>query len=217
MSARLRKALSDLDDAFPASKMDRATFGRYMTDLSDLAQMDEDAVITAMQELRLSSRFLPTIREIRETVADLMRRDLWVVAEAAWGEVERECRRVGANPVPRWGKDPLTGEYRTFAAEEPRFSSPILAAAVESIGWRNICMAEDKDRSTVRAQLRKAIEAIQERARYEVVSGRYLTPSGDPPIGAGGMASMGDVIDRMIGDGRQARQYAPGGDDDHEP
>lgn len=217
-SSRVRQAIKDMDKRFANSAMTQETFLAYAEDLEDLAALDEDAVVNAIRELRMSSQFLPTIKDIREKTAELMDRDMWVLEAAAWGEVERECKRVGAHPLPRSYTDPATGEFVTVEAERPRFSSPIIATAVESIGWQDLCLSTGDQRNTLRAQLREAIKAIQNKLRYAIVSGRYVT-QGDGqlrlPETTGGMRSIEAVVHEMI-EARQRPAIAERGQDDAE-
>ena len=121
--------------------------------------------------------------EIRKRVIAIVGEAILVDPEAAWGEVLREIRRVG------------TAGRRTFFAGgeqhviERQFSSPFIAQAADAIGWADICQTETDDLSTVRAQFRQALKAIQEREVDRIVSGRALDgsltplqPGGDPSL-----------------------------------
>lgn len=86
-----------------------------------------------------------------------------LIPEAAWAEVMHEVRRVGWNR-PRMFHD---GQF-----EEPpqrTFSSPLIAEAVDAIGWAEICTSDKPE--IVRAQFIKALVALMDGAVKRVQTG----------------------------------------------
>lgn len=188
----------------------------YESDLEDLASMDENSVVQAIIEVRKSSKFLPTVRDIREHAVELMDRDLWVMEAAAWGEIERAAKRYGPTR-----KTVVLREIdgKEYGVEEvfPGFSSPIIEAAVEAVGWENICNERGENGGVIRGQVRKAMEQIQNRVREDVVSGRFLTTPRNV-LASGqqrGMRSVGDVVAGMIGPGKDGTHEAEANTDQH--
>jgi hypothetical protein len=133
MSA-VKVALLQMRTAFPQREVPVETVALYARQLADL---DEVAVIDAIERLIRTSRFFPTIAEIREAaVAGGATEGL---AELAWAEVTREARRVGWNPTGR-----RYGGVR-HEPEKPVFTSAITVAAVESLTWKLICHGEQAE------------------------------------------------------------------------
>lgn len=86
-----------------------------------------------------------------------------LVPEAAWTEVLAEVRRVGFNRMPVWsGGGFLPTETRSF-------SSPLIAQAVDAVGWETICTSEKPE--IVRAQFLAALKAVVAHAVRAVQTG----------------------------------------------
>jgi hypothetical protein len=92
---------------------------------------------------REGNGFPPDGGQIARLAGEVTDPDGW---EQAWGEVQRQVRRVGylATPV---------------------FDDPALAAAVESFGWRSLCWVEEDQIGTARAQLRDIYRSARQRIR----------------------------------------------------
>lgn len=146
-----------------ARDIDGETLDLYAEELADLPT---DQVIQAIREIRKSSTFFPALSEIRNRVVAIVGESILVDPEAAFGEVMREVQRVGANPLPVFRAGVM------YPPPEPQFSSPMIARAVDAIGWKAICGTELEDMGTLRAQFRDALRAIQRREVDRVVSGR---------------------------------------------
>ena len=127
----LKQALLEMRTAYPNREIPVETMALYARQLTDL---DEAAVVDAIYRLVRTSKFLPSIAEIRE--AAVAGGPTEGLAELAWAEVQREVRRVG---------DHGAAHLRQFRGgvfvepERPVFSSPITTAAVESVTWKLIC------------------------------------------------------------------------------
>lgn len=120
--------------AYPAANMTEQTPDVYAEMLRDL---DADAAMRAARRLISTSKWLPTIAEIRQAVAEdgaggVNR------AELAWSDVLKAISQFGI--------------YRT-----PEFDDPLVRVAVAAIGWQSICNSTNAD--TVRAQFRMAYKA----------------------------------------------------------
>lgn len=198
MNIKVRQALSEMGKRFPNQEFTFDDARAYEEDLSDLADMDEDSVVAAIVELRRSMTRLPTVADIRTRTVEVMDRDIWVMEAAAWGEIERLAKRYGRDKRTVVLKQ-VNGRELGVVEEMPPFSSPVIGAAVEAIGWDNICLAEQKEKTALRAQFREAIKAIQARMKDALVSGyaqprpaRLATGSGAAPPRA-----IGEIIDGL--------------------
>lgn len=131
-----------------------------------LADVDFDGAKAAVMRLIQTSRWLPTIAEIREEVAKA--RVSLPGAEEAWGVVRRAISRYGS--------------YRS-----PSFDCDEIDAAVDAIGWRELCLSEDHTAS--RARFCAAFTTIASRRMHNELCGqhrvatRQLPPPGDPADG----------------------------------
>jgi len=135
-----------------AGDLDRARV--YCEALSDLPV---DVVSAAIDRLIRTARFLPAVAEIREVVAEA--RCGLLDADVAWGEVLAQVRRCGRYRIPTW-------------------SSPALAAAVDAIGWHEIC--DSTEQGVTRAHFTKAYRATRARAVESEQLGETVRP-GLPP------------------------------------
>lgn len=192
--SRLINELTILAEAFEGRNVSLSRIAVYAEDLADLP---ETQVIDAILRLRRTSRFFPTIAEIREATVAMQPTE--GLAEAAWSEALREARRVG------YGHERFfeNGEFRD--REQPVFTSPVTTATVRSIGWKTICHTDDpKEQTFLRNQFLKTWEAFASRALKQAQTGQQpdleaLTSD----TGSGrGMASIGAVLDRIGKDGR---------------
>ncbi len=185
MNRRIAAELTKILDFYPNAKISeadkRARVESYAEYLEDLP---EDLVVQAIRECAKTSTFYPSLAEIRNRVITIAGEGVLVAPETAWGEVMKEVRRIG---------------YQRYAnGEELRFSSPMIAKAVESIGWRDICMCEIDNLNTLRAQFRNALTAIQHCEVDRVVSGRNPSVAaiseGVQPAKRNGLAPIGDLV-----------------------
>ena len=200
------KAMAILSAGYPNQVIREETIEIYARMLRDF---DFETVNAAIQDIIAQSRFFPSIAEIRQTVIE--RRLDFAPAEAAWGEVMSEVRRVGSYHQPIWSSEPV-------------------AAAVQAIGWRNICMCELDQLNTLRAQFERMYRTYRERAIQDGNLGslgiarqpeRLRDPKsqhvgrcahaayrGDSAISGGRTMSVDDTWDRTICPECQARASA---------
>lgn len=116
----------------------------HVTMLSDV---DPAILQTAIVKIVNEHRFpdWPSIGEIRDAVNSIIERsmDLPTTGEA-WGIVQAEIRRVGSRA-------------------KPEFENEMIAAAVRSMGWRQLCLSE-APAGVDRAQFRDIFKALHKRA-----------------------------------------------------
>lgn len=151
---------------------------------------DEGSAAFALY-LRNGPPFPPRPGDLMQQVAVAVTDD--VVAEAAWEEVLREVARVGLNPLPYWaGGVHHPAPVRTF-------SSPLIEAAVEATGWREICTTDKL--GVQQAAFNKALKALMDRHQRNVrnhgpeQANLMLAESRDRVRQYGpGMVSAGEVI-----------------------
>jgi hypothetical protein len=97
----------------------------------------------AIREHITESPHFPAISDIRKRAASA--RVSQVDVSAAWTEVRKAFGSVGRYGYPKW-------------------SSPAIAAAVETIGWIELCNTQEVDMPTVRAQFERYLKARAETA-----------------------------------------------------
>lgn len=139
------KAIAPLQLAFKgALEKDRLQF--YVMMLSDIPPQ---ILEVAVKKLIMTNKFLPSIAEIRETAYGIKGTISGTAApdeSEAWGEVIKAIRSVGY-----YGK--------------PTFSHEAIIAAVNNIGWQDICMTPNEGMNTLRAQFRRAYQLAAERQK----------------------------------------------------
>lgn len=131
------KCLAILKASYPRQEIGAATIEAYSTMLADV---DFLAVQEAIKRLICTSKWFPAIAEIREEIAKGATAGLPPV-ELAWGEVWKAISRYGMNRTPQ-------------------FSCPEVAAAVDAIGWRHICL--DENVTSTRARFTDAYRAVRD-------------------------------------------------------
>jgi hypothetical protein len=137
--------------SYPAAKTVEKTSEIYETMLADL---DYAAARRAATRLIATSKWLPTIAEIRESVTAITRGPVRLGGEA-WQDAMAEVRRVG--------------RY-----EKPRFSDPLVAETLRLWGsWQGFCDSPEDDPGG-RARFIELYEQLAARARADVVSGIAL-------------------------------------------
>lgn len=160
----IKDALRRAGKMFPHARITPETVDIYAEELVDLPA---EVVVQAVRETcRVEEQYFPTLGKIRNRAVAILGAGVLVDPESAWGEVMREVRRVGTRPLPVY----VGGEIAEMPSRT--FSSPFIAQAVDAIGWEELCQTQTEDMPTVRSQFRKALQAIQDRARDTVQSGR---------------------------------------------
>lgn len=106
-----------------------------------MGDVTADEGARAIREHITESPHFPTVADVRKRVASM--RIGRVDPGAAWEEVRRAIGREGRNRTPEW-------------------SHPAIAAAVNALGWVDICNTLDDDLSTLRAQFERYYRAAME-------------------------------------------------------
>ncbi len=143
--AETTRAIAPLQLAFKGN-LDEARMKLYVMMLSDIPPQILEA---AVKKLIMTNKFLPSIAEIRETAYGIKGTISGTAApdeSEAWGEVVKAIQSVGY-----YGK--------------PTFTHEAIAAAVDNIGWQDICMTPSDGTSTLRAQFRRAYQLAAERRK----------------------------------------------------
>lgn len=173
------KFVAMLIAAYPNSQVNEATSRLYE---SMLADQDADATGKAIARLIGSCRFLPTIAEIRSTIADLQFGPVRPGGEA-WGDVIQAIRRVGHMGTPK-------------------FADPIVADIVRGWGWRQLCC--EGDDVADRSQFVRLYDALATQRRTDVATGIPLPrPEQRPELparprqDAPGLPSASEVVLRV--------------------
>lgn len=110
-----------------------------------LLDLDCAAANAAVARLIQSSKFLPSIAEVRQAVHSVQAGPRRTGLEA-WGDVTRAIR--------------YTGSYRS-----PKFADPIVAHVVDSLGWLELCRSTNDVAD--RARFVEAYDAVAARERSE--------------------------------------------------
>lgn len=119
IEARLTRGLRDLALQYAPTPQNSMPPDRIRVYVRQLLDLPTDAVLAALDRCGKSIDRFPSVAEIRREVAN-MHSGPGEIAESAWPKVVREIRRVGY-------------------MGSPIFDDPIIAAAVESVGWRSLC------------------------------------------------------------------------------
>ena len=139
------KAVAPLQLAFKGN-LDDARMRLYVEMLSDIPPQ---ILEVAVKKLIMTNKFLPSIAEIRETAYGIKGTISGTAApdeSEAWGEVVKAIQSVGY-----YGK--------------PKFSHEAITAAVNNIGWQDICMTTYDGMNTLRAQFRRAYQLAVQRQK----------------------------------------------------
>lgn len=139
------KAVAPLQLAFKGN-LDDARMRLYVEMLSDIPPQ---ILETAVKKLIMTNKFLPSIAEIRETAYGIKGTISGTAApdeSEAWGEVVKAIQSVGY-----YGK--------------PKFSHEAITAAVNNIGWQDICMTTNEGMNTLRSQFRRAYQLAAQRQK----------------------------------------------------
>lgn len=139
------KAVAPLQLAYNAS-LDDNRLRLYVEMLSDIPP---SILEVSVKKLIMTNKFLPSIAEIRETaygIKDTISGTAAPDESEAWGEVVKAIQSVGY--------------YR-----KPKFSHEAITAAVNNIGWQDICMTTYDGMNTLRSQFRRAYQLAAQRQK----------------------------------------------------
>lgn len=155
-STETKKLVAILIASFPAAKVSLDTVTVYERMLADL---DYPAASAAVERLLATSKFLPTVAEIREAALTLYAGETRPGGEA-WGDVLKAIRKYG---------------YVRAPGIDFHFDDPIIADCVRALNWTELCNSENQaaDRarfielydklaaSARRSQLSESLPAMQ--------------------------------------------------------
>jgi hypothetical protein len=112
-----------------------------------LGDVDGDLLRAAALQHATTSKWFPTVAELRQLAADITLGHKMTAMEA-WGEVTRQIRTIG-----HWDK--------------PEFSDLLVRKLVSDMGWLNLCMSEMPGAD--RARFMDGYNALLSRERREVL------------------------------------------------
>jgi len=138
--------IGKLVKAFP-TQMEDGTVDIYEEYLADVP--DEDLRL-AVNEVIATAKFFPRVAEIREKAVEIRLRREGVPHPAdAWAEVQREIRAKGFY-------------------EKPEFSHPMVREAMLAVGgWTHLTGPDDPNMETVRAQYLRIYDSMVSRLKHD--------------------------------------------------
>lgn len=154
LESEVAKLVAALVAAYPNARVTERTCQVYEAMLTDL---DFGAAQMASARLIATTRFLPTIAEIRAAVVDMTLGPRRTGIEA-WGDVVAEIGRL----------------KRAGPSAKPQFDDEDVAAVVKSLGWHQLCFGDSE--ASDRARFVEAYEIASKQRRLEIVCGR-ATPA----------------------------------------
>jgi len=113
-----------------------------------LKDMDGGLLRAAALQHVATSKWFPTVAELREAATDIASPDHRMTAMEAWGEVAHQVRDIGS-----YGK--------------PEFSNPLIRRLVDDMGWLNLCHSEMPGAD--RARFIEGYKALVSRERQETM------------------------------------------------
>lgn len=137
-----KDGMGALLEAFPDRKFNNRVIYRFLQDLTEEEFLSGvQKVISSNRELYPGSNIIAHIRE-----GALAKKH--ISAGEAWALVISQIHSVGS-----WGR--------------PSFSDPLVAKAVECVGWREMCISENP--SIERAHFLKIYDSLERREKEEAV------------------------------------------------
>jgi hypothetical protein len=144
LEIEITKLVGVLAVAFPHAQMSLDSINLYVRMLKDIPL---EVLDLAVQQCIVESEFLPTIAKVRDQALNLCSDPTHTFSPLeAWGVVKEAIRKVGS--------------YRL-----PQFEDPIIAKAVDCIGWRELCLSENQIAD--RAHFSKIYEQLINRQRED--------------------------------------------------
>ena len=123
------RILGVLAAAFPNNKIAKETLDVYKLTLADIPA---DVLEAASLQIITTAKFFPAVSEIRDAATSIMLGlNKFPSAFEAWEEVQTQIARCG-------------DYYRyQIASDVPQYSNPIIAKAVDVMGYRVLCESEN--------------------------------------------------------------------------
>jgi hypothetical protein len=144
----IQRVLQLLIEAYPNANLADKTIPLYARLLADFPEQLLEAA--CLQHIA-TSRFFPTVAELREVALSLYQQaegSTHPEPMEAWGLVQREIGR--------------TGRYRN-----PQFADPVVARAVERFGWIRLCDQPIETIGVACAQFRELYESLLRREQQQ--------------------------------------------------
>lgn len=143
------KLVGVLFTSYPQARLNQSNADAYVSALID---MPADAAARAIERLRRTSKFLPTISEVRECVSDLSVGPRKTGVEA-WESLQKAQRKWG------W-------------CRPPKVTDPKMARAIEVLGgWQAVCSITTDMEMSARARFIEAYDVFSRRERLDMESG----------------------------------------------
>ena len=149
------RILGPLIVAFPNSKADEGTTKIYARALMYLTETELSASV--MKCMR-TCNYLPSIAEIIEQADNMVQVASGIKHKSndeAWNEM---CSQ----------------RNKCWPHKKPVFSTKEIEQTVSSMGWVSLCVAEEKDLGTTRAQFLKMYESICKRKKEAKIDGQVI-------------------------------------------
>ncbi len=158
--------LEQLFSCYPNTEITKHTTAMYVRLLQDIDPADLQTIV---DQAVATSKFLPTIAELRD-----MRHSLTTLGRPtyieAWDSVQKAIRKHGY-------------------MQKPQFADPITAQVVASMGWRELCMSETPE--ITRAQFRDMYNTLSSRSDTEQ---KLLPQARTYAEQRGGLLPLGNVL-----------------------
>lgn len=120
MEIEVAKLIGTMAVCFPSVNISEETVAMYTAALRDIPL---NVLEAAVEQCILESEFFPTLAKLRAKACELTTPRRKIGTEA-YGVLQNEISR--------------TGFYR-----QPQFSCPLIAQAVNALGWQNLCSSEN--------------------------------------------------------------------------
>lgn len=165
--------LAEAQSIWPQRIMSPETIEAYAERLRDL---EPDALRAALEQLSVTSTFLPSIAELRTTAVNALPGNAIPDPDTAWAEVKAQVAAVGSTRgMPFW-----RGGVETI--REPSWSHQAIEDAAEAMGWDYLCNQENEE--AARAHFLRF---------YGSTSGRMQRDQTLTPAGRELLASLGTI------------------------
>jgi hypothetical protein len=142
MDSEIVKLIGLMAAAYPNTQVSRETIKVYESMLRDIPL---DVLTASIQQCMAESEFMPTVAKIRDKALAL-------------------SRPVAPEPLEAWGAVQKAIQQYGFY-QSPKFEDPIIAKAVDCIGWQTLCSSGNPVAD--RAHLSKVYEGLLRQAEND--------------------------------------------------